>query len=64
MPAAPRIGRVGRMAIAAVLKTAVRKDFWVRIPGPPLHAGTQTTTDDPTATMLAVSAGQWWRSID
>ena len=25
------------MAIAAVLKTAVRKDFWVRIPGPPLH---------------------------
>ena len=23
------------MAIAAVLKTAVRKDFWVRIPGPP-----------------------------
>jgi hypothetical protein len=29
------VGRVGRMAIAAVLKTAVRKDFWVRIPGPP-----------------------------
>ena len=27
------------MAIAAVLKTAVRKDFWVRIPGPPFHRG-------------------------
>ena len=25
------------MAIAAVLKTAVRKDFWVRIPGPPSY---------------------------
>ena len=24
------------MAIAPVLKTGVRKDFWVRIPGPPL----------------------------
>jgi len=32
-----RIWRVGRMAIAAVLKTAVRKDFWVRVPGPPLY---------------------------
>ena len=25
------------MAIAPVLKTGVRKDFWVRIPGPPSH---------------------------
>lgn len=25
------------MAIAPVLKTGVRKDFWVRVPGPPLH---------------------------
>lgn len=25
------------MAIAPVLKTGVRKDFWVRIPGPPLQ---------------------------
>ena len=25
------------MAIAPVLKTGVRKDFWVRIPGPPFH---------------------------
>lgn len=25
------------MAIAPVLKTGVRKDFWVRIPGPPLN---------------------------
>jgi hypothetical protein len=33
---APGRWRVGRTAIAPVLKTGVRKDFWVRIPGPPL----------------------------
>jgi hypothetical protein len=34
------------MAIAAVLKTAVRKDFWVRVPGPPLRTTPTITVGD------------------
>lgn len=30
-------GELAELAIALVSKTSVRKDFWVRIPGSPLH---------------------------
>lgn len=40
------------MAIAAVLKTAVRKDFWVRIPGPPLHTAPQQAAPASTSGSL------------
>ncbi len=37
------------MAIATVLKTVVRKDFWVRIPGPPFSSYLNGTTYVQTA---------------
>jgi len=59
------------MAIAAVLKTAVRKDFWVRIPGPPLHGSLDTgrpthtsgTHDIPAATRLCLAPPRRTRDI-
>ena len=41
------------MAIAAVLKTAVRKDFWVRVPGPPLRSRLPTHPQTMFSTPLA-----------
>jgi hypothetical protein len=44
------------MAIAPVLKTGVRKDFWVRIPGPPLMTLRTVLSAALTAVFLSSAA--------